>query len=250
MKFAFLFILNNNSILYGLSCLFIELDFLNLFLVKIQSMILGKGLHFLFYRLGWAGGILLTIIFSLLDSISMGNMMVPSGASGASSAEANENQEPNHPAPFIEGEGAQPVGVALPAESVASNHSGQAFLDAPGLQEGDQESNNIGNGQIEQEGQEAALNQREDLLNEVRNLNQILQNLFHASGDPMRDSSAIFDVTSRLLDNSLDRNRIEQVVQDLNQFGTQSQWFADALRIKHEVDQDLYLDPDSSDSDL
>ena len=93
-KFAFLFILIRNSILYGLSCLFIELDFLNLFLVKIQSMILGKGLHFLFYRLGWAGGILFTIILSLLDSISMGNMMVPSGASGASSSRIHYPQTP------------------------------------------------------------------------------------------------------------------------------------------------------------
>lgn len=44
-------------------CLKIELD-LNLFLVKIQSMILGKGIYFLLHRIGCSGGLALFVSFA------------------------------------------------------------------------------------------------------------------------------------------------------------------------------------------
>ncbi|GMI95814.1 hypothetical protein HRI_005288800 [Hibiscus trionum] len=65
-----------------LAFLFFGIDF-NLVLMKLQSILLGKSLHFLFSRLGWCGGgiILLSVLF--FDPETMGKMMAPSGASGS-----------------------------------------------------------------------------------------------------------------------------------------------------------------------
>ncbi len=58
-------------------------------------MILGKVFHFLFYRFGWVGGLLVPFFLSFLNedpSTLMGNMQ--SGASGASSSEVRGIQAP------------------------------------------------------------------------------------------------------------------------------------------------------------
>jgi len=73
-------------------------------------------------------------------------MMVPSGASGASSSEVSVNQapllpalQPQPPAAELDGGAANAnnnIGVvppAIPAESAASNNSNQPILDAPPL---------------------------------------------------------------------------------------------------------------------
>lgn len=57
-------------------------------------MRLGKGLHFLFSRLGWCcGGFFIAVICALWDP-ELVKMMVESGASGASSPEASVTQAP------------------------------------------------------------------------------------------------------------------------------------------------------------
>ncbi|KAM0016482.1 hypothetical protein Hdeb2414_s0028g00697161 [Helianthus debilis subsp. tardiflorus] len=69
---------------FYLAFLLIGIDF-NLVIMKLQSMLLGKSLHFLFSRLGWGGLILLAFLF--FDPETMGKMMDPSGASGSGSGE-------------------------------------------------------------------------------------------------------------------------------------------------------------------
>ena len=60
----------------------------NLLFLKVESVLLGKGLTLLLQRVGWAGGLFFAGIFTLLDVESVGatlvNMMAPSGASGGS----------------------------------------------------------------------------------------------------------------------------------------------------------------------
>ena len=147
-KFAFLFILIINSIIYGLSCLFIELDFLNLFLVKIQSMILGKGLHFLFSRLGWcAGGLLITALFTLFHTEPIIFMMDPSG----NDPQINAGGAPHSPAsPAYEGTSSPrlplPSRSSSPLPSISSwggswieetyGDQGEASSSAPNRQQG------------------------------------------------------------------------------------------------------------------
>ena len=86
---------------FYLAFLLIGIDF-NLVLMKLQSMLLGKSLHFLFSRLGWCGGglILLAVLCFDFDPETMGKMMAPSGASGTSSSNPfpRENLDLNVPA--------------------------------------------------------------------------------------------------------------------------------------------------------
>lgn len=72
------------SICYS-GCVFLELD-VNILFVKVKLMLLGKGLHLLFSRLEWCFGCGMAILF-LLDP-ELGNMMVPSGASGDKGSES------------------------------------------------------------------------------------------------------------------------------------------------------------------
>lgn len=71
---------------FYLAFLLIGSDF-NLVLMKLQSMLLGKSLHFLFSRLGWCGGGLILLAVLCFDPETMGKMMAPSGASGSGSGE-------------------------------------------------------------------------------------------------------------------------------------------------------------------
>ena len=72
----------------------IQLNFdLNILLVRVKAFLLGKSFHFLFSRLGWwTGGLFLATLFFLFDSEtgSWGTTMAPSGASGASSSSARD----------------------------------------------------------------------------------------------------------------------------------------------------------------
>ena len=70
---------------FYVTLLLIGMDF-NMLLMKLQSMLLGKSLHFLFSRLGWCGGGLLVLAVLCFDPETMGKMMAPSGASNASSS--------------------------------------------------------------------------------------------------------------------------------------------------------------------
>ncbi|RWR97752.1 Atp9 mitochondrion [Cinnamomum micranthum f. kanehirae] len=150
-------------------------------------------------------------------------MMVASGASGASSSGVNQAPllpalQPQPPAAELDGGGAANnnvgVGVVPPAESSASNNSNQPILDAPPLQEGDQESHHHGQHP----------DPREQLLSSSEALNKRLRDLFSQTGNPLKDSSAIFDITDAILGGSTDPNRISEVLNNLHEFGTQSQW--------------------------
>jgi hypothetical protein len=57
-------------------------------------MILGKGLHFVFSRLGWEGGLLVAGLITVIDYDTRGvvHMIVPSGAPGHSEANVNQGQ--------------------------------------------------------------------------------------------------------------------------------------------------------------
>lgn len=64
--FSLLNLLTFLSLSYSL-CLLSGVDF-QVILAKLQSMLLGKSLHFLFSRLGWCGGgLVIAVVFSLLD---------------------------------------------------------------------------------------------------------------------------------------------------------------------------------------
>nr|QHB79555.1 hypothetical protein [Sesuvium portulacastrum] len=65
-----------------LACLLLGID-LNMVLMKLQSMLLGKSLHLLFSRLGWCGGGLILVVSMFIEPEPIGKMMAPSGASGA-----------------------------------------------------------------------------------------------------------------------------------------------------------------------
>lgn len=87
------------------------LDF-NLLFIKMESLILAKGLSFFLQRVGFTGGILLAGIGGLFDiEMTPANMMVASGASGASSSGVNQAPlppvpQPQPPAAELDGGGA------------------------------------------------------------------------------------------------------------------------------------------------
>lgn len=239
------------SFVFSFVCLILGLD-LNLLFMKMESLILGKGLSFFLQRVGCTGGILLAVIFKVfLDEVTLANMMVASGASGASSSGVNQAPllpalQPQPPAAELDGGGAANknvgVGVVPPAESSASNNSNQPIFDAPPLQEGDQESHHHGQHP----------DPREQLLSSSEALNKRLRDLFSQTGNPLKDSSAIFDITDAILGGSTDPNRISEVLNNLHEFGTQSQWFVEALRAKDALDTHFYLEEgvtSSSDSE-
>lgn len=93
---SFLFL--STLIVCGFSfCLFIGLN-VNVLFLKVESMILGKALSFLFQRIGWAGGLFLTLIWYFMDgetAPSLGNLMLPAGASGTSSSDSTAKPSPS-----------------------------------------------------------------------------------------------------------------------------------------------------------
>lgn len=70
------------AMIFGVSQL-LHLDFTYL-VNKIQSMLLGRGLHFLFHRLGWASGLFLATLFFILGNE---NKMMMAGDSGSDSSD-------------------------------------------------------------------------------------------------------------------------------------------------------------------
>lgn len=71
------------------SFLLIGMDF-NLFLVKLQSILLTKSLHFLFSRLGWCGGgLVIAVVLTILDP-ELAKMMAPGGEEGGSGASSSK----------------------------------------------------------------------------------------------------------------------------------------------------------------
>lgn len=111
-------------------CLALDLDF-NFFLIKIQSVVLGKGIHFLLHRIGW-GGLLVAGLLFLGDSGSWCSFMAPSGGevtpysgpSGPSSSpswtEEGENDLLRAVAPFLRrGEHSIPVPDQTPQASAS-----------------------------------------------------------------------------------------------------------------------------------
>lgn len=101
-----LFLFVRISIVFFLLCVFylafllIGIDF-GLVLSKVNSMLLGKGLHFIFGRLGWGGNALgLLVAIFLLNAepdARIGHQMSP-GGSGGSEASVNQPPAPD-PAP-------------------------------------------------------------------------------------------------------------------------------------------------------
>ena len=60
--------------------LFVYLAFPIDFNLKLQSILLGKSLHFLFSRLGWCGSSIILLSFLSFDPETLGKMMADSGA--------------------------------------------------------------------------------------------------------------------------------------------------------------------------
>ena len=84
--YSLLIILSLLSIFYSTILLLgVDPTFL---LGKIKGMLLRRSFDFLFSRLGWEVGLFMAIILALFDAESpaIGNMMAPSGASGASNS--------------------------------------------------------------------------------------------------------------------------------------------------------------------
>lgn len=100
----------------------------NLLLVKMESLILGKGLSLLLQRIGYSGGILLMV--SLLDvDLTLANLMVASGASGASSSGVNQ-------APLLPALLPQPPAAELNEGGAANNNAGVGIVPPAALPEG------------------------------------------------------------------------------------------------------------------
>ena len=95
---------------FYLAFLLIGIDF-DLLLIKKKSMLLAKGLHFLFSRLGWFG-LLVAGLMVLEESGSWSYMMQPPDASGASSSNAG-----NHSVPPI-GQGVEDPNYEVPQDEV------------------------------------------------------------------------------------------------------------------------------------
>lgn len=74
------------------------------------------------------------------------------------------------------------------------------------------------------------------LVASLEALNNRRSDLFTQEGNPLRDESAIFDITNSLLEGSPDPNRINEILNNLNELGTQSQWFVGALAAKNYYD--------------
>ena len=91
---------------------------LHLQLMKLESLLLGRGLSFLLQRVGWEVGLFFSILLALLNlegAPTLGNMMLPEGTQGptSSSASAGDPMSVSYEQPRSAGN--------PPKESVASN---------------------------------------------------------------------------------------------------------------------------------
>lgn len=187
-------------------CLFllIDVDF-TIFLYKVKCSIFCKSIHSQFFRcLEWcrcSGGLILTGIFYLFDPESVSQMMAHSGASGGSGSESTVNQ-PAHPHNNIGN-----PGVVKPAEGAPNN-------------------NNVPN-------------PNHDVVQLLEAINKKLRNLLREIGNPLKDSSAIFDISDRIVHGNPDR--LPQALVDLEQRGTESPFFHEALRAKGDLDNSFFF---------
>ena len=65
---------------------------LHLLLMKLESLLLGRGLSFLLQRVGWEVGLFFKILLALLNlegAPTLGNMMLPEGTQGPTSSSAS-----------------------------------------------------------------------------------------------------------------------------------------------------------------
>lgn len=105
-------------------------------------------------------------------------------------------------------------------------------------------NNNIGNPGVVPPAEGAADNPNKNyvelLLLEAVNKN--LRNLFREIGNPLNDSSAVIDITDRIFNSNPDLDRLHQALVDLQQRGTESPFFHEALRAKVDLDTSFYLE--------
>ena len=101
---------------------------LHLQLMKLESLLLGRGLSFLLQRVGWEVGLFFSILLALLNlegAPTLGNMMLPEGTQGPTSSSASAGDPMS-----LDRTSGDPMSVSYeqprsagnpPKESVASN---------------------------------------------------------------------------------------------------------------------------------
>lgn len=85
IRYYFLIILTVLGVSYSFFWLIDGIMYLDMIVVKLKSILLSRFFHLLLSRLGCCCGVIIAAIFALFDQsiLGLGNMMMPSGGSGA-----------------------------------------------------------------------------------------------------------------------------------------------------------------------